>query len=327
MTAEPLGDFLAAMLDAEAVAPNDLEPQPEAPYADETAGADGPAGLDLGDVDLGDVDLVAAAPADPAAVDELDRLMASIEIETAQSPVDPCLPAPVAAEEKPDVCILFLLAGAQYAIPITQALEMDVLPPITPVPFAADWIRGVTNRRGEILPVVDLRLLLGFESGPAPGRGTNSGGARRRGAAGGGPGGGRSARNRESAGEELPQAERPGERSHHGNVIWPRRVRGWPAGPPRRAESAACGSSRLVRWTVRACPPTIDRDWESALTTKLAEIKKEFSDETKATFNADAVTPYDIVVKTLDAMRTYKDEKDQRDKELFPDVVFAAGIL
>ena len=36
MTAEPLGDFLAAMLDAEAVAPNDLEPQPEAPYVDET---------------------------------------------------------------------------------------------------------------------------------------------------------------------------------------------------------------------------------------------------------------------------------------------------
>jgi len=65
----------------------------------------------------------------------------------------------------------------------------------------------------------------------------------------------------------------------------------------------------------------------NALTAKLTEIKKEFADETKATFNADANTPYDIVVKTLDAMRTYKDEKDQREKRLFPDVVFAAGIL
>jgi len=72
--------------------------------------------------------------------------------------------------------------------------------------------------------------------------------------------------------------------------------------------------------------PSGDYDY-AALTTKLAEIKKEFSDETKATFNADAVTPYETVVKTLDAMRTYKDEKDQRDKELFPDIVFAAGIL
>jgi biopolymer transport protein TolR len=72
--------------------------------------------------------------------------------------------------------------------------------------------------------------------------------------------------------------------------------------------------------------PSGDYDYD-ALTVKLAEIKKEFADETKATFNADAVTPYETVVKTLDAMRTYKDEKDQHDKALFPDVVFAAGIL
>jgi len=72
--------------------------------------------------------------------------------------------------------------------------------------------------------------------------------------------------------------------------------------------------------------PSGDYDY-GALTAKLAEIKKEFADETKATFNADAATGYDTVVKTLDAMRTYKDEKDQHEKPLFPDVVFAAGIL
>lgn len=72
--------------------------------------------------------------------------------------------------------------------------------------------------------------------------------------------------------------------------------------------------------------PTGDYDY-AALTAKLTDIKKEFADETKATFNADANTPYDIVVKTLDAMRTYQDENEKREKELFPDVVFAAGIL
>jgi biopolymer transport protein ExbD len=72
--------------------------------------------------------------------------------------------------------------------------------------------------------------------------------------------------------------------------------------------------------------PTGDYDYP-ALTVKLTEIKKQFSEETKATFNADAVTPYDTVVKTLDAMRTYKDDKDGNEKELFPDIVFAAGIL
>jgi len=62
----------------------------------------------------------------------------------------------------------------------------------------------------------------------------------------------------------------------------------------------------------------------TTLTTKLKEIKgsTDNADETKATFNADANVPYDIVVATLDAMRTTEDGK-----ALFPDILFAAGIL
>jgi biopolymer transport protein ExbD len=59
-----------------------------------------------------------------------------------------------------------------------------------------------------------------------------------------------------------------------------------------------------------------------ALTAKLTDVKNQFKDETKATFNADAGTPYEIVIKTLDAMREDKDGH-----MLFPDIVFAAGIL
>ena len=60
------------------------------------------------------------------------------------------------------------------------------------------------------------------------------------------------------------------------------------------------------------------------LTTKLKEIKSapDNADETKATFNADANVPYDIVVATLDAMRA-----TDEGKVLFPDINFAAGIL
>jgi biopolymer transport protein TolR len=60
------------------------------------------------------------------------------------------------------------------------------------------------------------------------------------------------------------------------------------------------------------------------LTARLMEIKAApgNANETKVTFNADAQIPYEIVVESLDAMRTGKDSK-----ELFPDVVFAAGIL
>lgn len=65
-------------------------------------------------------------------------------------------------------------------------------------------------------------------------------------------------------------------------------------------------------------------DYKS-LTAKLLEIKNsttENKEETKANFNADANIAYDIVVATLDAMRTTEDGKI-----LFPDVAFAAGIL
>jgi biopolymer transport protein TolR len=59
------------------------------------------------------------------------------------------------------------------------------------------------------------------------------------------------------------------------------------------------------------------------LTNQLAEIKRTVApDETKATFNADAYIPYELVVKTLDAMR-----QDKKGKMLFPDIIFAAGIL
>ena len=60
------------------------------------------------------------------------------------------------------------------------------------------------------------------------------------------------------------------------------------------------------------------------LTEKLMEVKAapENAEETKATFNADATIPYEIVVETLDAMR-----EDNKGKLLFPDVAFSAGIL
>jgi biopolymer transport protein TolR len=67
--------------------------------------------------------------------------------------------------------------------------------------------------------------------------------------------------------------------------------------------------------------PTGQYDFEG-LTNRLGEIKKEVAgDETKAIFNADAYIPYELVVRTLDAMR-----EDKNGKPLFPDIAFTAGI-
>jgi biopolymer transport protein ExbD len=69
--------------------------------------------------------------------------------------------------------------------------------------------------------------------------------------------------------------------------------------------------------------PRLGPKWDfKALTTELMKIKKEFPEETKATFNADSGIAYETVVQTLDAMR-----EDDKGKMMFPDVIFAAGIL
>lgn len=70
-----------------------------------------------------------------------------------------------------DSCIVFLLDGTRYAIPIRSVLEMDAMPRTTAVPNVPAFVRGVTNLRGEIVAVLDLRTLLGMEVMPAPERG------------------------------------------------------------------------------------------------------------------------------------------------------------
>lgn len=42
----------------------------------------------------------------------------------------------------------------------SAVLEILSVPPITPVPGAADWMLGIANVRGNLLPVVDLRRFL-----------------------------------------------------------------------------------------------------------------------------------------------------------------------
>jgi purine-binding chemotaxis protein CheW len=59
--------------------------------------------------------------------------------------------------------VVFHLGGESFGVPLRHVLEVDRLPEPTPVPFVPDFVRGVTNRRGEVLPLVDLRVLLGLE--------------------------------------------------------------------------------------------------------------------------------------------------------------------
>lgn len=58
--------------------------------------------------------------------------------------------------------VLFVLDDTPYAVPLENVLELQRLPRITPLPSVPNWLLGVTNLRGEILSVVDLRSLLGL---------------------------------------------------------------------------------------------------------------------------------------------------------------------
>ncbi len=56
--------------------------------------------------------------------------------------------------------VIFRLAGVEYAASALNIKEVGELTNLTPVPNVPHWLQGVTNLRGDILSVVDLRLFL-----------------------------------------------------------------------------------------------------------------------------------------------------------------------
>jgi purine-binding chemotaxis protein CheW len=67
------------------------------------------------------------------------------------------------APERIDQYLVFSLGGIKYAVPANGVVEIGRVPPTTPVPNTPPWLLGVTNRRGDILSVVDLRGFLGMD--------------------------------------------------------------------------------------------------------------------------------------------------------------------
>ena len=57
----------------------------------------------------------------------------------------------------------FQLAREEYGLEILKVREIIGLMEITRVPRTRDFVRGVINLRGKVIPVVDLRLKFGME--------------------------------------------------------------------------------------------------------------------------------------------------------------------
>ncbi|RKY75071.1 chemotaxis protein CheW [candidate division KSB1 bacterium] len=59
--------------------------------------------------------------------------------------------------------LTFSLAGEEYGIAILKVKEIIGMMPITSVPRTPEFVKGVINLRGKVIPVVDLRLKFGME--------------------------------------------------------------------------------------------------------------------------------------------------------------------
>ncbi|MGZ5037841.1 MAG: chemotaxis protein CheW [Usitatibacter sp.] len=59
----------------------------------------------------------------------------------------------------------FRLGAEEYAIDILQVREIRAQDPVTRIAGAPAFIRGVINLRGQIVPIVDLRVKLGHDAG------------------------------------------------------------------------------------------------------------------------------------------------------------------
>jgi len=60
--------------------------------------------------------------------------------------------------------LTFTLDNEEYGIGILKIKEIIGMMPITTIPQTPDFVKGVINLRGKVIPVMDLRLRFGMEA-------------------------------------------------------------------------------------------------------------------------------------------------------------------
>ncbi len=58
--------------------------------------------------------------------------------------------------------LTFSLDSVSYGVNVHQVREVKNFEGVTPVPYAPVYVKGVTNLRGEVIPVIDLRKRFGM---------------------------------------------------------------------------------------------------------------------------------------------------------------------
>jgi purine-binding chemotaxis protein CheW len=69
-----------------------------------------------------------------------------------------------AMADKEEKYLTFTMANEEYGIGILKIKEIIGMMPITTVPQTPEFVKGVINLRGKVIPVIDLRLRFGMDA-------------------------------------------------------------------------------------------------------------------------------------------------------------------
>jgi purine-binding chemotaxis protein CheW len=68
----------------------------------------------------------------------------------------------MASDRRAGKYLTFVLSGEEYGLEILKVREINGMMAITAVPRMPDYVKGVINLRGKVIPVIDLRLKFGM---------------------------------------------------------------------------------------------------------------------------------------------------------------------
>jgi hypothetical protein len=81
---------------------------------------------------------------------------------TSMSPSDPAAIAPTLNNKLAGKYLTVALDNESYGLAVLKVREIIRMQKITPVPQMPEFVKGVINLRGRVIPVIDLRVKFGL---------------------------------------------------------------------------------------------------------------------------------------------------------------------
>ena len=89
--------------------------------------------------------------------------MSEQELDTVNQSIDQSIIGGAELDENTEQYLTFILAGEEYGVDILRVQEIKGWDAVTQIPNTPEYIRGVINLRGTIVPIIDLRIRFGMD--------------------------------------------------------------------------------------------------------------------------------------------------------------------